>query len=112
MRYTVDDKLLQAAAAVLGTSSPERTIEASLRRTVDAVTSQRADRAGAARQVALDAVTRRLHTPPDAQELARRRAAGAMMGQVRVPVGRDFDIAEELRQMRARSELGLPPDVE
>ena len=109
MGCTVDAKLLNEAKAILGTTSAEETIEASLRRTIGA---GRADhpapptRIGTAAELA--ALLERLHSPPSEQELARRRASFEAMERVRVKVGRDFNVAAEIREMHDRVADGLP----
>jgi hypothetical protein len=70
--------------------------------------TDRSDTAGAA----LQALIERLRTPPTEAELARRRREGTEMDRMRVRVGREFDVASELRELRDRGEAGLPPDLD
>ena len=54
----------------------------------------------AAQAVRLDEVRRLRAEPPDAQELARRRAYGEAMDRVRAKVGHDFDAVQAIRDVR------------
>jgi hypothetical protein len=101
MQYTVDDRLVAEARRVLKTSSPEEAIEASLRRAIlagseGALTERHRPRD----EGEWEALRRRLRQKPSEHELMRRRAAGEAMDRLRVRVGRDFNPAEVVGEVR------------
>ncbi|MGH2352600.1 MAG: hypothetical protein ACRDJN_13400 [Chloroflexota bacterium] len=108
MNCTVSDTLLAEAREVLGTATAEETIEASLRESIEA------RRTELPRRIETDAdlqqFLRDVRRPRTEAELARRRVDGEAMDRLRVKVGRDFNVAEIIREARDRAAAELPDD--
>jgi hypothetical protein len=82
----------------LGTTDADDTVAASLR---EVIQTRRAARPVPIRSTAEWAeFLRRAREAPGEAELARRRAVGELMDRVRVKVGPDFKVVEEIRRIR------------
>jgi hypothetical protein len=97
MQCTVDEHLVEEARAVLGTSSAQETIEASLREVIRRRSHPPETMHTVERQ---SAVLGGAQQPSDEGELTRRRMAVTMAHRARVKVEKEFDVAEEIRKMR------------
>ena len=104
----VDDALLARAQQLLGTSSAEETVEVSLRRTIGASPAAPLPPIRLTTDAEWEAFRRRLRTPPSQDEVARRRASFEAMERVRVKVGREFNVAQVIRELRDRAAEGRP----
>ncbi len=109
---TIDERLMDEARRALGTDDVQTTIEASLREAI----RTHAEAVELPRYIRTDKeftqFLRDVRRPRTEAELARREAAFQAAEKHRVPVGPDFDVVKELREMRRRSEEGLPAEMD
>lgn len=109
---TIDERLLDEARRALGTADVQSTIEVSLREAISA----RAVPVELPRYLRTDEelqqFLRDAQRPRTPTEQAGWDAAVAAADKHRVGVGPDFNVVEELREMRRRSEEGLPAEMD
>ena len=109
---TLDERLLEAARRALGTADVQATIEASLR---EAVRTRGASTEGPRylrTEAELQQYLQEAQRPRTPAEQARWDAAVAAADRHRIKIGPEFNVVAELREMRRRSEEGLPEEIE
>jgi hypothetical protein len=109
---TIDEKLLDEARRALGTDDVQHTIEVSLREAI----RTRAKPVELPRFIRTDEelqqFLRDAQRPRTEAELARRAASIQAAETHRLHVGQGFNVVEELREMRRRSEAGLAAELD
>ena len=109
---TIDEKLLDEARRALGTDDVQQTIELSLREAIRA----RGEPVELPRFMRTDEELQRFlrdaQRPRTEAELAQREEAFLAAEKHRLHAGPDFNAVEELREMRRRSEAGLPAEMD
>ena len=109
---TIDEKLLDEARRALGTKDVQTTIEVGLRESIRAHAEPVELPSYIRTDEELRQFLRDVQRPRTEAELARRKAAFDAVEKHRLDVGPDFNVVEELREMRQRSEAGLPAEMD